>query len=104
MPTYAVPVIVKTEMIFTADSPEHAEEIVTAQLKQQFPSEYTVISVDTPTRRSAYEVTVTFYLNAFTSDEAENLVCDHIRDGIKLNNKSVSFDIENTKEGGPCRD
>lgn len=98
MPTYAVPLAIKTEVVVQADSKEHAEVLVRTRAAESFKSEFTRIETDTPTCKSAYEVNVTFYLDAFTSDEAEDRVCTYIRDGVK-EDRSVSYDVEKTTEG-----
>lgn len=102
MPIFAVPVVISTEVIISAASKEEAEDMVRATAVSLYPSEETKITTEVPTCKSAYEVTVTFYLNAFTTYEAEDIVCTAIRDGVK-DDISIGYDVENTKKGEPCR-
>ena len=102
MPTFAVPLTVRTKALVNADSAEMAEDIVRTNAKSLFPSEDTEIDTDMPACKSAYEVSVMFYLNAFTSDEAEDTVCDLVRNGIR-GVRDILYDVEKIVQNGPCR-
>ena len=102
MPKYRVPVMINTVVEVDAPNGGEAEDIVKEKAVSLFPDKSTRVDIDTPTVKSAYEVTVTFYLDAFTHEEVEERICELIRKG---SDKSIGlgFDIEAIKQGGPCR-
>ena len=107
MPKFKVPVEVRTVVEVAADSGSEAEDIVNARAAEFFPSPETRVETDTPSVKSAYEVSVTFYMDAFTHEEVEDRVYEIVRKGIgdkgAKGTGEVGFDIESIKQGGPCR-
>lgn len=97
-----VPVVIRTVVEVEADNGSCAEDIVRTRAADVFTSVETRCETDTPVVKSAYEATVTFYLDAFTHEEVEERICELIRKG---SDKSIGlgFDIEAIKQGGPCR-
>lgn len=102
MPKFKVPVVVKTMVEVDAESGSCAEDAVNEMVAKLFPSEDTRFETDTPIVKSAYEVTVTFYMDAFSTEEVEDRVCNIVRRGSG-NEIGIGFDIEAIKQGGPCR-
>ena len=102
MPRFKVPVVIRTVVEVEADNGSCAEDIIQTMTAGVFTSVETRCETDTPIVKSAYEVTVTFYLDAFTHEEVEERICELIRKG---SDKSIGlgFDIEAIKQGGPCR-
>lgn len=102
MPKFKVPVEVRTVVEVEADNGSCAEDAANEMVAKAFSGFSTRWDVGSPVVKSAYEVTVTFYLDAFTHDEVEDRICELIRKG---SDKSIGlgFDIEAIKQGGPSR-
>jgi hypothetical protein len=106
MPRFKVPVVIRTVVEVAADSGSEAEDIVNARAAEFFPSPETRTETDTPSVKSAYEVSATFYMDAFSPEEIEDRICEIVRKGTVheiANGNGIGFDIEAIKQGGPCR-
>lgn len=106
MPKYRVPVMINTVVEVDAPNGGEAEDIVKEKAVSLFPDKSTRVNIDTPTVKSAYEVTVTFYMDAFSTEEVEDRVCNLVRKGSGdelVTGNTLGFDVEAIKQGGPCR-
>jgi len=106
MPKFKVPVVIRTVVEVEADNGSCAEDIVHTRAAEVFTSVETRCETDTPVVKSAYEASVTFYLDAFTREEVEDRICEIVRKGTVheiANGNGIGFDIEAIKQGGPCR-
>lgn len=100
MPTFRVPLTVKTEITITCETAEHAELHARTLGRQAFPvCDALEIDTDTPEKKSAYEVTICVYLDAFSTQEAEAEVFDLL--GPVFNgNKKFGYDVEKINKEG----